>query len=157
MVTRHYVVWVFFSAWICCCIFVIPLSLTQVYSPNQGDWYIQVDSRLLCNAMEHPVGQKIPIITLWEGFRRCVWPLRMHFGAILTQQMAITSWIGKKNYKFKLVLNATHKKLVVKYQENAKFPLLCLAFENAFLSYFHSKNSHNSVENYCTKTKLNLF
>ncbi len=54
--------------------------------------------------------------------------------------------VGKK---FKLVLKTTDKKFVLKYQDNARFPLLCLASENAFFSYFYSKNGHNSVENYC--------
>ncbi len=40
----------------------------------------------------------------------------------------------------------TYKKVFLKYQDNARFPSLCLASENAFLSYFYSKNSHNPVE-----------
>ncbi len=33
--------------------------------------------------------------------------------------------------KFKLVLKTTHKKLFLKYQDNARFPSLCLVSENA--------------------------
>ena len=58
--------------------------------------------------------------------------------------------------KIKLVLNTTYKKLVLKYQGNVRFPSLCLASENAFLSYFYSKNGHNSVENYCVGKKFKL-
>ncbi len=53
--------------------------------------------------------------------------------------------IGKK---FTLVLKTTYTKLVLKYQDNARFPSLCLASENAFLSYFYSKKAHKLVENY---------
>ncbi len=41
--------------------------------------------------------------------------------------------------KFKLVLKTTYKNLSLKYQDSARFPSLCLASENAFLSYFYSK------------------
>ncbi len=58
--------------------------------------------------------------------------------------------------EFKLVLKTTYKKLALKYQDNARFPSLCLASENAFLSYFYSKNGHNSVENYCIRKKFKL-
>ncbi len=58
--------------------------------------------------------------------------------------------------KFTLVLKTTYQKLVLKYQGNARFPSLCLASENAFLSYFYSKNAHNSVENYCIGKKFKL-
>ncbi len=58
--------------------------------------------------------------------------------------------------KFKLVLKTTYKKLVLKYQDNARFPSLCLASENAFLSYFYSKNGHNSAENDRTRKKFKL-
>ena len=57
---------------------------------------------------------------------------------------------------FTPVLKTTNKKLSLKYQDNARFPALCLAFENAFLSYFYSNNSHNSVENYCIRKKFQL-
>ena len=58
-----------------------------------------------------------------------------------------------------LVLKTTYKKLVLKYWDNATFPALCLASENAFLSYFYSKHTHNSAFNYKLnrkKTKLAL-
>ncbi len=58
--------------------------------------------------------------------------------------------------KITLVLKTTYKKLVLKYQGNARFRSLCLASENAFLSYFYSKNGHNSVENYCIGKKFKL-
>ncbi len=57
---------------------------------------------------------------------------------------------------FKLVLKTTYKKLSLKYQDNARFPLLCLASENAFLSYFYSKNGHNLLENDRTRKKFKL-
>ena len=47
----------------------------------------------------------------------------------------------------KLVLKTTYKKLSLKYQDNARFHSLCLVSENAFWSYFYSKNDHNSSEN----------
>ena len=60
--------------------------------------------------------------------------------------------------KFKLVLKTTYKKLVIKYQGNASFLSLCLASENAFLSYmyFYSKNGHtcNSGENDRSRKKF---
>ena len=79
-----------------------------------------------------------------RGFLRCVWPLRMHFWAIFTHRK-----------KIKLVLKATHKKLFLKYQDNAKVALLCLTYENGFhfLNYFYLKNNRNSVENYYIKKK----
>ncbi len=43
-----------------------------------------------------------------------------------------------------------------KYQDNTRFPSLCLASKNEFLSYFYPKNSHNSAENDCTETKIYL-
>ena len=64
---------------------------------------------------------------------------------------------GRIEIKFKLVLKATHKNLFLKCQDNAKFHLLCLASENAFLSYLYSKNGHNSAENDRTRKNLNLF
>ena len=44
----------------------------------------------------------------------------------------------------------------LKYQCNARLPSSCLASENAFLSYFYSKNSHNSVENHHIRIKFKL-
>ncbi len=43
--------------------------------------------------------------------------------------------------KFTLVLKTTYKKLFLKYWDNARFPSLCLASENVFLSYFTQKMS----------------
>ena len=44
--------------------------------------------------------------------------------------------------KIKIVLKTTYKKLVLKYQDNAGLPSLCLASENAFLCYiFPSKTA----------------
>ncbi len=82
----------------------------------------------------------------------------MHFSAIFTKKMAILNRV--ENYcigkRFKLVLKTTYKKLVLKYRDNAMFPSLCLPSENAFLSYFYSKNAHKSVENYYIGKKFAL-
>ncbi len=59
--------------------------------------------------------------------------------------------------KFKLVLKTTYKKLFLKYQDNARFPSMCLASENEFLSYFYLKNGHNLAENDCIRKKFTLF
>ncbi len=81
----------------------------------------------------------------------------MHFWAIFTQKNARKS---VENYyflkKFKLVLKTTYKKLVLKYQGNARFPSLCLASENAFLTYIFTQKIHNSVENDRTGKKFTL-
>ncbi len=58
--------------------------------------------------------------------------------------------------KITLVLKTTYQKLVLTHQVNARFPSLSLASEKAFLSYFYSKNGHNSVENYCIGKKFKL-
>ncbi len=51
--------------------------------------------------------------------------------------------IGKKS---KLVLKTTFKKFLLKYQDNARFPSLCLASENGFLSYiFTQKNGSKTA------------
>ncbi len=43
----------------------------------------------------------------------------------------------------------------LKYQDNARFPSLCLASENAFLSYFYSKMAIiNSEGNSLTRKKV---
>ncbi len=44
----------------------------------------------------------------------------------------------------------------VKYQDNVRFSSLCLASENAFLSYLYSKYGHNSVKNYIIGIKFKL-
>ncbi len=81
----------------------------------------------------------------------------MQFWDIFTQKMAITQKeITSSGKKFTLVLKTTYKKLVLKYWDNARFPSLCLAFENAFLSHFYSKNAHNAAENYYIRKKLEL-
>ena len=54
------------------------------------------------------------------------------------------------------MLKNTYKKLFLKYQNNARFPSLCLASENVFLSYFYSKNGHNWVEKYRIRINLKL-
>ncbi len=54
---------------------------------------------------------------------------------------------GRIGNKFKIVVKTTDKKLLLKYQDNARFPSSCLASENAFLSNFYSKIGHNSAEN----------
>ncbi len=46
--------------------------------------------------------------------------------------------------KFKLAPKTTCYKLFLKCEDNARFPSLSLASENAFLSYFYSKNGHNN-------------
>ena len=56
-----------------------------------------------------------------------------------------------------LVLKTSYKKLVLKYQDNTRFPSLCMTSENVFLSYFYSGNGHNSVENGCIGKNLSLF
>ncbi len=61
--------------------------------------------------------------------------------------------IGKT---IKIILKTTYKKLVQKYHYNARFPSLCLVSENAFMSYFHSKNSHNSMENHRIQINFKL-
>ena len=61
---------------------------------------------------------------------------------------------------FKLVLKTTCQKLLLKHfvqgQDNARLPSLCLASENVFLSYFYSKNGHNSEGNYLIRKKFTL-
>ena len=93
-----------------------------------------------------------------QGFVHCVWPLRMHFLSYFYSKNDHNSVendrIGKK---FKLVLKTTYKKLFLKYPDNQRFPSMCLASENAFLSYFYSKNGHNSIENDRIGKKFKLF
>ena len=92
-----------------------------------------------------------------QDFLHCVWSLRRHFFSFFYSKNGRNSiencHIGKK---CKLVLKTTNNKLFLKYQDNARFPSLCLAPENAFLSYFYSKNGHNSVENYRIGKKFKL-
>ncbi len=70
-----------------------------------------------------------------QGFRHCV-----SENAFLTYFYSKNAHNSVENYyigkKFTLVLKTTYKKLVLKYQGNARFPSLCLASENAFLTYF---------------------
>ena len=53
------------------------------------------------------------------------------------------------NYLFRkkitLILKTTYKKLVLKHQDNARFPsfFVCLASKNACLRYFYSENDHD--------------
>ncbi len=92
-----------------------------------------------------------------QGFRHCVWPLRMHFWAICTQKTPEESYVRRKllhQKNFNLVLNTTYMKLFLKYQNSAKFPSLCLA--SWIFEPFYSKNGHNSVENYF-RQNLHLF
>ncbi len=81
-----------------------------------------------------------------QGFLHCVWPLKNAFLSYFYSENGHNSvenyCIGKN---FKPVLKTTYKKLIIKYQDNTRFPSLCLASKNAFLSYFYSKNGHNSV------------
>ncbi len=80
-----------------------------------------------------------------QGFLHCVWPLRMHFWAIFTQKAAITQpeIIALENWKnCNFVLKTTYKKLFLKYQNNARFPSLCLASDNAS---FGGRNRKKSV------------
>ena len=58
--------------------------------------------------------------------------------------------------KIKLVLKTTYKKLVLKYQGNARFSSLCLASENVFLSFFTQKMPITRVANYCIEKKIKL-
>ncbi len=94
-----------------------------------------------------------------QGFLHCVWPLGMHVWAIFTPKINDGhKWV--ENYcigkKIKLVLKTTYEKLVLLYQSNARFPSLCLASENAFMSYFYSKNGHKSMENHHIRIKVKL-
>ncbi len=80
----------------------------------------------------------------------CVWPPRnsecifkIYFYSKNVHNLVENDHTGKK---FTLVLKTTYNKLVLKYQDNARFPSLCLPSENAFMSYFYSKNAHNSEE-----------
>ena len=92
-----------------------------------------------------------------QAFLHWVWPLRMDFWAIFTYKRAITQYKLPYPKKMKHVLKTTCKKPFLKYQHNTRFPSLCLASDNEFLSYFYSKSGHNSVENYCIGEYLNLF
>ncbi len=47
--------------------------------------------------------------------------------------------ITSSEKKFKLVLKTIYKKFFLTDQDNVRFPSLCLASENAFLSYFTQK------------------
>ena len=68
---------------------------------------------------------------------------------VFTENVFLSYFLLKKHHnsegnylirkKFTLVLKTTYKKLYLKYQDHARFPLLCLASENAFVSYFYSK------------------
>ncbi len=64
--------------------------------------------------------------------------------------------ITSSEKKFTLALKTIYKKFVLKYQDNARLPSLRLTSENAFLSYFYSKNAHNSVENDHIRKKFKL-
>ncbi len=66
-------------------------------------------------------------------------------------QCKTTVWI-----KFKLVLKTICKKLYLKCQDNARFSSLYLASENVVLTYFYSKNGHNSEGNYLIRKKMTL-
>ncbi len=95
-----------------------------------------------------------------QSFLRCVWPLRMDFWAIFYSKNSHnhdnSAENGRFRKKFKLLLNTTYKKLSLTYHDNARFLSLCVASENALLSYFYSKNGHNSVENDSTRKKFKL-
>ncbi len=76
-----------------------------------------------------------------QGSIQLVWSLRMHFGAIFTQKTGHNSvenyCIGKKiTLCFRLHIKY---KLFLKYQDNARFPSVCLVPENSFLNYSYSK------------------
>ncbi len=103
-------------------------------------WCIMIQWCVTMSATRQSVGvqcdgasqlaQKIPIITT----------LGMHFWAILLPLPP--PYLRRKlphRKQYTLVLKTTWKKLFLKYQDNAKFPSLCLGPKNAFLGYFYSK------------------
>ncbi len=55
-----------------------------------------------------------------------------------------------------LVLKTTQQKFVLKDRDNARFFSLCFGLRECILSYFYSKNGHNSRENYHIRTKFKL-
>ncbi len=95
-----------------------------------------------------PGQRKVSFIVfgLWE-FGLCIFELFLLKKMAITQRRKLPH--QKKNLHLFWRLPITmYKKLVLKYWDNARFPSLCLASENAFSSYFYSKNGHNSQANY---------
>ncbi len=63
-----------------------------------------------------------------QGFLHCVKPPGMDFSAIFTQKIVII-WVKMAVHVlekiFELVLKTIYKKVLPKYQANARFPSLC--------------------------------
>ncbi len=78
-----------------------------------------------------PGQRKVPFIVF--GLLECV------FLSYFTKKMAITQKEITSPEKITLVQKTTYKKLVLKYRDNARFPSMCLASENAFLTYIFTQ------------------
>ncbi len=85
------------------------------------------------------VSQRVPIIIIFELF--------------LPKKTAIAQ---QKMTRSDIIYTCSEEYQVEGYPKIPGFPSLYLASENTFLSYFYSKNGHNSVENYCIKTEFKL-